>query len=83
MSASRHPFITVAVIAIAGAAAAFLALILVIVPLGQAVDQAPGQISHAYEDYSNGVSQQFQQARQQYGTSTVDPWTTSDPWSAP
>lgn len=71
MSAPRHPLIAVAVIAVAGAGAAFLALILVInlviVPLGQAVDQAPGQIAHAYEGYWNGVGQQFQQARQQDG----------------
>jgi hypothetical protein len=71
MSAPRHPLITVAVIAIAGAAAVVLALVLVVnlvlVPLGQAVDQAPGRIAHAYEDYWNGVGQQFLQARQQDG----------------
>ena len=71
MSPSRHPWITVAVVAVAGAGAAVLALVLVyvlvIVPLVQAVDQAPAQIAHAYSDYWNSVGQEIQQAQQQNG----------------
>lgn len=86
MSAPRHPLIAVAVIAVAGAGAAFLALILVIVPLLNGLAEVPGQVAHGVVGYNNLIDQQLQQlqqAQQQSGTSTADPWATSAPWSAP
>ena len=65
--ASRHPWITVAVLAVACALVAVLAFFLVVVPLARGITQAPGQLAHAYEGYWNSVSQVEQQARQQYG----------------
>ena len=62
--ASRHPLITALAVAVAGAMALVLAFFLVVVPLTNAVVQAPAQIAHAYVDYWNGVGQEFQQAQQ-------------------
>jgi predicted PurR-regulated permease PerM len=70
LSPSRHPFIAIAVIAVAGAAVAILAFVLVVVPLADGIAQAPAQLGHAYQDYWDGVGQQFQQARQQEGGGT-------------
>ena len=62
---SRHPLITMAALAVAAAGAALLVLFLVVVPLLNGLAQAPAQLGHAYEDYWNGVSQQFLQACEQ------------------
>jgi hypothetical protein len=80
---ARHPLITTVVISVAGAAAALLVIVLVVVPLLNGLAEAPAQLGHAYEDYWNGVGQQFQQAQHEDPTSTFDPWATSDPRSAP
>lgn len=64
---ARHPLITTAVLAVAGAAALILAFILIVVPLMNAVNAFPGQVAHAYVDYWNGVGREFAQARQKDG----------------
>jgi hypothetical protein len=71
LSLSRHPLIAMAVIAVSAAAAGLL----VIVPLLNGLAHAPAQLGHAYEDYWNGVSQQFQQA----GYHQVEP-DPDNPW---
>ena len=65
--ASRHPLIAVLVVAAAAAMATVLAFFLVVVPLTQAVVQAPAQLAHVYVEYWNAVGQEFQQAQQQEG----------------
>lgn len=65
--APRHPLITVLVVAAAGATAIVLAFFLVVVPLTNAVVQAPAQLAHVYQGYWNAVGQEFQQAQQQSG----------------
>lgn len=76
LSPARHPFIATAVIAVTGAAAALLVIVLVVVPLLNGLAQAPAQLGHAYEDYWNGVSQQFQQ-QPGYRQEVLDP---DNPW---
>jgi hypothetical protein len=69
LGASRHPFIAVAVLAVAGASAVILGFVLVVnlvlVPLGNEIGRAPGQLAHAYSAYWDGVGQQFEQACEQ------------------
>jgi len=60
-SPARHPLIVVGVVSVAGAGLGLL----VIIVLATAVARAPVQLGHAYQDYFNGVSQQFQQACEQ------------------
>ena len=75
LAPARHPLIAMAVITVAGAAAAFLVLLLVIVPLVNGIDQAPAQLVHAYQGYVNGVGQEFQQAGyHQVGPDPDNPW---------
>jgi hypothetical protein len=59
---SRHPWITMAALAGALAGLGVLALFLVLVPMVRAAGQLPDQLGHAYQDYWNGVGQEFQQA---------------------
>lgn len=64
VTAGRRHLLIAVVLAAAAAGAAVLAFALIIVPL---LTQAPVILGHAYVDYWDGVSQQFQQAQQQYG----------------
>ena len=64
---ARHPFATAITLAVAGAAAAFLALILVVLPAARTAASLPADLGHAYVSYFNGVGEQFRQARQQDG----------------
>jgi hypothetical protein len=68
---ARHPLIAVLTAGVVLSVAAFLVVVLVVVPLleaaGSAVGNAPGRFVHAYSEYWNGVDQQLQQARQKYG----------------
>ena len=62
---ARHPLIAAGVLAVLVAGAALLVIFLVVVPLLNGLAQAPAQLGHAYQDYRNGVGQQFQQACEQ------------------